>query len=385
MQRLRSRAFEILSTEVNQYGQEDFVSEVGRKIVMQRLEKLRSQPGDPLSFDELREVVTDQFPDFNEDILRRTAQINCPVKATPWVLWGSMTLLTVCGAVWIANLPFALIREPVTRYASILLLPTHIKTDRDYQQAMALLNQVEQQLQQPEPDPKLDSMEQRLQETSQLLNDLPKSALGSYPKLYCAVTRCDWTFTPQEYQVIESKLEQLQARVLQEQQAQTQLQQAQTGLTSAQKQYQDSTSNTTRSQAIVDWQQALDQLQKIPPGTRAGQTAQQLHPVAQQTFQTTLNTTSQTQNINALILVAQQYALKASTLAQNPPHPEAKWQQRSPFGKRQSSSSSGSPLIVQATQPLKLSYGNIRPISTISKSGFRKNSMPSKPLKRRSK
>ncbi|NJK38345.1 MAG: hypothetical protein HC920_11675 [Oscillatoriales cyanobacterium SM2_3_0] len=105
MQRLRSRAFEILSTEVNQYGQEDFVSEVGRKIVMQRLEKLRSQPGDPLSFDELREVVTDQFPDFNEDILRRTAQINCPVKATPWVLWGSMTLLTVCGAVWIANLP----------------------------------------------------------------------------------------------------------------------------------------------------------------------------------------------------------------------------------------------------------------------------------------
>ncbi|MGL5081485.1 MAG: hypothetical protein ACRC8A_08355 [Microcoleaceae cyanobacterium] len=325
MQRLRNRAFEILSTEVSQYAQGDFVSEVGRKIVMQRLEKLRSQPGNPLSFDELREVVSDQFPNFDEDVLKRTAQINSPAKIATWVLWGTAALVSLCATVWIANLPFSFIRKPIAQKAPLLLLPSQIVADRNYQQATTLFNQAEQRFQQAKTSADLDRVQQPLEEANRFLQQLPTHALETYPKQYCSVVQCRWKFTLQEYQTTQNNLEQLQAKVLQNKQAQKQLAQAQAALNSARQRYQNSQSSSERNQAMLAWQSALDQLTQVPADTLAWKSAQTQHNQAQQQFQATIGATAPTQNVDSLFLLAQQYAEKAASTAQKPPHPEARW------------------------------------------------------------
>ena len=78
MFRLYDQAFEILKTELEKNAQKDLVGEVGRTIILKRLEKLRSQSGEPLTLDELQNLVSDQFPDFNKSVLKQasTAYIN---------------------------------------------------------------------------------------------------------------------------------------------------------------------------------------------------------------------------------------------------------------------------------------------------------------------
>lgn len=56
MPRLYNRAFEILASEVKRCSEGVLAGEVQRDIVLKRLERLRSQAGEPLSYQELRET-----------------------------------------------------------------------------------------------------------------------------------------------------------------------------------------------------------------------------------------------------------------------------------------------------------------------------------------
>jgi hypothetical protein len=48
------------------------------------------------------------------------------------------------GVVWLANLPYPVIRRPVARTAPILLLPSYMSVEANYRQAIASVEQAEQ-------------------------------------------------------------------------------------------------------------------------------------------------------------------------------------------------------------------------------------------------
>ena len=62
MRRLNNRAFDILLKELDNCTTNDALSQAEKKIVLKRLEKLRSQSGSPASFEEIHEAVVDIFP-----------------------------------------------------------------------------------------------------------------------------------------------------------------------------------------------------------------------------------------------------------------------------------------------------------------------------------
>ncbi|MGF1493985.1 MAG: hypothetical protein ACFBSC_16330 [Microcoleaceae cyanobacterium] len=325
MRRLQNRAFRVLSTEVSQYGQDDFVSEVGRKIVMQRLEQLRLQSGDPLSFDELREVVNDQFPDFDQGVLQRIARINRSGKVLGQVLWGGTILCGIGGLVWLVNLPIPLVQNFTHQNAPLLLLPSYLTTDRLYSKAAQSLIQIEQQLLAAKDERVISDSEVKLKAAKASLDKLPKRFLGRRPDQYCSIVQCRWDFTVQEYEAAQSQLQKLQAKISQEKEAQSKLNQAQAALEKAQQQYQQPDPSVTRKTAFISWQTALEQLKQVPPQSIAGQAAQQQFQTANQQLQTEVQDIVQSQQTGLILAIAQQYAAKAAGAAQSPPHPVAQW------------------------------------------------------------
>lgn len=124
MSRLNKRAWEILIAEVSQCAGTDQLSQTEKLIVMQRLEKLRLQAGEPASEEELRDTVVDVFPQFSEKALKAAAKANSPSPGMSLMWWPAALLVGVVGAIYVANLPFAMIRRPVARTAPYLLLPS---------------------------------------------------------------------------------------------------------------------------------------------------------------------------------------------------------------------------------------------------------------------
>lgn len=124
MTRLYHRAFEILRAEVQKCSEADLAAQVGRDIVLKRLEKLRSSSGSPASLQELRDTVSDIFPNFSEKALNAAARANRPPGALSKIKWVAGILIGSVGMLWVVNLPYPMIRWPVARTAPILLLPS---------------------------------------------------------------------------------------------------------------------------------------------------------------------------------------------------------------------------------------------------------------------
>ena len=88
MSQLYHRAYKILEVEVDKCAQADLVGEVGKKIVMKRLDKLRFQSGEPLKAEELSDTVKDQFPDFSDKVIEKAAKVNKPSGAWSLIAWA---------------------------------------------------------------------------------------------------------------------------------------------------------------------------------------------------------------------------------------------------------------------------------------------------------
>lgn len=64
--RLNQKAYKILAAEIAKAAAKDnFAGEVAQKIAIQRLDKLSSIKGQPVTESELQYLISDVFPDFN--------------------------------------------------------------------------------------------------------------------------------------------------------------------------------------------------------------------------------------------------------------------------------------------------------------------------------
>lgn len=328
MARLTDRAFEILRAEVDKCAAADSLAgDVYRRMVIKRLEKLRSQNGTFASIEEIRDTFKDEFPNFSEQALKAAVKANRPPGLFGKIIFAGSLLGSAAGIVWLINLPSPMIRWPVAKTMPILLLPSFISMDHNYRQAIALVEQSDQLVNKATAVADFDLGEIKAKEAQKHLDALPVWFLGYYPKRYCSFFSCSWRFTLDEFQAARKNVGRMEAQIFQQKNAFTQLNQVEQTLNAAKQQYQQAKTAADRQKATVNWQSAIDQLNQIPAETLAGETAKKTLKAAERDFQAMGGVATGSVQADNLIEAAKEFAFSAAVAAKNPPHPAAQWEQ----------------------------------------------------------
>jgi hypothetical protein len=252
-----------------------------------------------------------------------------PVKAKRGVLsnliWMAILLGVPVGVVWVANLPYSIIRRPVAGTAPILLLPSYMSMDTNYREAIASVEQAEQLIEKATSPADLNLGEQKVNKAQKNLNALPIDFLNEYPEY-----RYWWygsRFSIYGFNAARTKVGQLEAKVFQEKNAQTLLTDNEQGLNTAKEQYQQASTPTDKQAALASWRSALDQLEQVPGQTLAGKTVKAKLGNYQRDFKEVVGLAAGNERVSTFIESARQYSWQAAKAGQNPPHSVAEWEQ----------------------------------------------------------
>lgn len=241
------------------------------------------------------------------------------------LIWTTVLVGIPLGIVYVVNLPYPFIRQPIAEKAPLLLLPSYIGMDSNFKQGQAKLEQARQLVANPTSAEDLDLGEKKLIEAKQHLDALPVAlgrdwgASGQYYWWY------SWRLSPAGLQESRIQAGELEAKVFQEKNAQTLFTTNDRSYQQAKSQYQQAKTPTDKRIAIANWQAAIDQLNQVPSITLAGRGAQQKLIAYQRDFQETVGLAAGNQKVNALITAAREFSRKAAQSGQNPPHSVAKW------------------------------------------------------------
>ncbi|MBL1175374.1 hypothetical protein [Pantanalinema sp. GBBB05] len=327
MPRLNQRAFDLLQAEVQRLATNDIAGQVQQEIALKRLERLRSQTGDPADLEELQDLVSDLFPNFSRKVLKQAAAANQPPSPVwGWIKFSTIALTTVVGGIWFVNLPFPMIRYPVARYAPILLLPSYLSMDHNYRQAIAATEQADQLVNQATSPADLGLGRTKVKQAQTSLDALPVWFLGYYPTAYCGWFQCQWRFTLDEFQQARKEVARMDARLFQEENAQTALEQAEGVLGNAKQQYQEAPNSAEQQAAIAQWQQAIDTLHTIPQATLAGRTTATKLQAYERDFEQVVGFTVGNARTGNLIQAAKEFAKYAQASTQGTAHSVAEWE-----------------------------------------------------------
>jgi hypothetical protein len=241
------------------------------------------------------------------------------------LIWTAILIGIPVGVIWVANLPYSVIRRPVLQNAPVLLLPSYISLDNHYRQALVSVEQAEQLIEKATSPADLDLGEQKLQKAQKHLDELPSSFVSDWSEY--RYWWYDRQFSIYGFNASRSKVGQLEAKVFQEKNAQTLLTNNMQTLLSAKQQYQQATTVTDQKTAIAAWQTALNQLEQIPSQTLAGKTTQNQLDAYKREFKEVVGLAAGNERISALITAARQFSWQAAKSGQNPPHTVTEWQQ----------------------------------------------------------
>jgi len=327
MRRLTDRAFEILRAEVDKCAAADGIAgEVYRRMVIKRLEKLRSQNGTFASIEEIRDTFKDEFPNFSEQALKAAVKANKPPGLFGKIIWIGGFLGGGAGIIWLINLPIPIIRKPVANAFPILLMPSFSSMDYNYRQAIALVEQSDRLVNKATAAADFDLGEIKAKQAQKHLDALPVGFLGYYPKTYCSFFGCTWRFTVDEFQAARKNVGRMEAQIFQQKNAFTQLSEVEQTLTSAKQQYQQAKNAADRQKASINWQSAIDRLNQISAETLAGETAKKKLQAAERDFQAVGGVATGSALADNLIEAAKEFALSAAVASQKPPHSAAQWE-----------------------------------------------------------
>lgn len=327
MSRLNKRALEILLAEVSQCAGTDQLSQTEKLIVMQRLEKLRLQAGDPATEEELRDTVVDVFPQFSEKALKAAAKANSPSPAMSLMWWPAALFLGAAGLIYVVNLPFPMIRRPVAKMAPNLLLPSYMSMDRNYRGAIATIEQADQLINKATSAADLELGAQKVKKAQSHLDALPVWFLGDYPRGYCSLFSCTWQFSFDEFESARKQVGRMETKVYQEQNAQTLLTEGTAAVNKAKQQYQQAQDGAEKQEAIAAWQEGMDLLNQIPPQTLAARMGKTQLAAYRRDFLQVSSQATASNRSDSLIAAAKQFGWAAANAAQNPPHTAAEWQE----------------------------------------------------------
>jgi hypothetical protein len=218
-----------------------------------------------------------------------------------------------------------MIRWPVAKTAPIILLPSYISMDHAYRQAISLVEQSDQLVNQATSAQDIELGAEKVAAAQENLDKLPVWFLGYYPRGYCNWFGCTWRFTVDEFETARAEIGRMEAVVFQERNAQEQLQAGTVAVETAQTAFQSTQAGTERSAALGNWQRGMDQLAEIPPGTLAGQQAATKLQAYQRDYQAVSGNVAGGNRSNTLINAAKAFANQASIEGQNPPYSAETW------------------------------------------------------------
>ena len=241
------------------------------------------------------------------------------------IIWTAILIGVPVGVVWVANLPYPVIRRPVAQNAPILLLPSYMSMDSHYRQAIAAVEQAEQLIEKATSPADLELGEVKVKQAQQHLDTLPIWLLNDWSGYN--YWWYDSRFSVYGVNAARTKAGQLEAKVFQEKNAQTLLTDSEQVLNRAKQQYQQALTITDKQAAIAAWRSALNQLEQVPSQTLAGKTAHNQLDTDKQEFQEVVGLAAGNQRISVLIAAARQFSEQAAKAGQNPPHTVTEWQQ----------------------------------------------------------
>ncbi|WP_414529593.1 hypothetical protein [Nodularia chucula] len=302
---------------------------------------MQNPPRTPKTLDELQAEVdakselkiSKATPVGNSSLAKEESKTKKPAKTKKGrgsklvskLIWIAILLGVPAAVLWVANLPYPIIRRPVRQNAPFLLLPSYISVEQNYRQALVSMQQAQQLIENPTSTADLALGEQQLQQTKIYLNNLPVGLIHDgreYPYGWY-----DWRFSVYGLNTARRQVGQLEAKIFQEKNAQTLLTEHSQALQNAKQQYQQATTAADKKSAIAAWRSALDNLEEIPGQTLAGKTAQSQLDVDKRDFQEVVGLAAGNERVSALITAAQQFSWQAAKAAQNPPHTVTEWQQ----------------------------------------------------------
>lgn len=322
MSRLNDRAYSLLVAEVDRCIGTDLLHQSRREVVLKRLERLRMQQGSPVGAGHLREAILDLIPNANPAAIAKAAQANRSAAGWGRIRAGLGLLLSIAGVVYIANLPIAIIRRPISQHAPLLLLPSYIGMDYHYKRAIASVEQADQLVNQATSAADLDLGAIKVAEANQHLDKLPAWFLEpEYRSQFWQYGR----YTINDFRQARAAIGRMEAKLFQEKNAQTSLAEGEQALAAAKQAYQQATEPTQKTAALAQWQAALDKLEQISTQTLAGQQAEQRLSAYRRDFAQIAGVAQGSVRANNLIQAAQAFALKAAQAAQNPPYSAAEW------------------------------------------------------------
>ncbi|WP_066425304.1 hypothetical protein [Anabaena sp. 4-3] len=320
MYRLNKKAWKLLLAEVQKCSGNDQVGQIEQQIVIKRLEKLRLEKGSPAGLEELRDTVIDIYPQFSEKILKQAAKANQPPGIFSKIKWVVIVVGGAAGVLWVVNLPYPMIRRPVSRTVPLLLLPSYISMDYNYREAIHNLEQADQLINQATSPADIQRGGEKVKAAKRNLDKLPVWFLGYYPQAYCNLFGCSWRFTVDEFDTARQRVGRIEAIAFQDQNALVPLTQAEQTLKTAKQQYQQASTTEQREQAIAIWQEGIDQLEQIPQQTLAAKTAQAKIKAYKRDFENA--------RIGSFITAAQEFDLAAEKAKATQPQTASElWQQ----------------------------------------------------------
>lgn len=263
----------------------------------------------------------------------QTKPVNAPQKSGGFkkfgqrLIWIGVLVGIPVGIIYVANLPYPAIRQPVAKAAPLLLLPSNMAIDTNFKQGQSSVEQARQLIEVPTSPADLDRGELKLREGKTALDAIPLWYIADwadYSRGYYG-WGYDWQFTPAGLQATRIKVGQLEAKVFQEKNAQIALTGAEQEITMAKTVFQQAAKPIDKKVAIQNWQAAIDRLAQIPPQTMAGRRAQQLISTSTRDLKEVGGLAAGNEKSLSLMSAAEEFAKKAAESGRNPPHSIARW------------------------------------------------------------
>ncbi|BAQ66550.1 hypothetical protein [Geminocystis sp. NIES-3709] len=240
---------------------------------------------------------------------------------------GILTIAGGAGLIWIANLPYPMIRRPVASVAPIVLLPSYIAMDNNYKNAIANVEQADQLVNNSTSRADIELGNEKVKLAQNHLNQLPVWFLGYEPQFYCSFFTCSWKFTFDEFERARKQIGRMEAVVFQEINALNELEKAQKSIDSAKESYQNAKNDADKQKSVNNWQSSIDKLIELPSNTLAKRISDSKLLAYQRDFQEVSGIIAGGERTNIRISAAQEFATSASKLCNKPPHSAIIWEQ----------------------------------------------------------
>lgn len=261
----------------------------------------------------------------------QTKPINQPKKSGGFkkfgkrLIWIGVLLGIPVGILYVVNLPYPAIRQPVSKSAPLLLLPSNMAIDANFKKGQATVEEAKQLIEAPTSPADLDRGEIKLKDAKSALDAIPAWYVADWADYSRGYWGYDWRFSPAGLQGARIKAGQLEAKVFQEKNAQMSLTDAEREVAIAKVQLQQAASPVDKKVAVQNWQAAIDRLNQIPPETMAGRKAQQLVNTSTRDLQASAGLAIGNEKVVSLLGGAEEFAKKAAESGRNPPHSSDRW------------------------------------------------------------